>query len=208
MSSLQFHSFTDTEKLVEFSDGLACFELDSLQAIVPTIELSNSSRQNPALRQHQCQWQPWQLSKLIHPKLIHLNFCQLKSFTLVRDQYQPWGIQFSGAIALQPSNFAFTNQEQPIGLMPMLDRAPLVIQFEQPRQLVKIDLVGAKQIIVRVFNRTNQCVGEQHLGQPSFLASGHSDAPVHYEAQLWATEITRVEMVSEAAFLMHRLICG
>lgn len=201
MFSLQFQSstcadtYTDTyaEKLVESPTVFARSEFAQIDILF----------QNAALIQHQCQCQPWQLSGL-----IHLDFCHLRSFTIVRDQYQIWGIQFSGAIALQPSNAAFANQEQSVGLMPLMDRAPLTIQFEQPRQLVKADLVGAKQIIVRVFNQANQCVGEQYLGQPSFLASSGSDAPAHHEAQLWAAEITRMEIGSEAPFLMHRLICA
>lgn len=157
---------------------------------------------------------------------IHLDFSELRSFTQVRDQFRPWGIQFSDAIALQPSNPAFANSEQPIGLMPISQQVPLTIYFNLPYQQVNVGLVGVKQIVVRVFNDAppclkaksvlpcttdkpaEQCIAEQHLGQSSYSSAHNPAAPVRHQVQVQATAITKLEIISEAPFLLNCLICG
>lgn len=202
MVPLQFQPPTQAEKSAESSIVFA-IESDQVLPIVPAFAPLNLLPQSAALLiGHPCQCQQWPSG------LVHLNFCGLQSLTMVRDQYQMWGVRFSGAIALQPSNPAFANPEQPVGLMPSTDRTPLMIYFDQPRQFVQANLVGAKQIIVRGFNRANQCVEEQYLGQSSFLCCPNLDALTRHEVQLWAPEIVRIEIDSEAPFLLHNLLYG
>lgn len=145
----------------------------------------------------------WQLDCL-----IHLDFNELQPFTIVKNQYQPWGMEFDGTIALQPSNPVFADPNQPLGLMPALDGAPLVIHFHQPRQVVSARLTGTQQITVRVFDAANCLVSESRIGQFCYLQSHAADAPANHEMQLQAAEIARVEIASEAPFLLRNLVCG
>lgn len=146
--------------------------------------------------------QSWQ------PCLFHLDFAELPSYAIVRDQYRTWGLEVEGAIALQPSNPAFFESEPAIGLMPMVDRIPLRIYFHQSRQVVSIRLAGAKQIRLRAFDAADRLVDEQQVGQPCYLQGRPSTQPDRYQVQVQAAAISRLEIVSEAPFLLHSVTCG
>lgn len=146
--------------------------------------------------------QPWQ------PCLFHLDFAELPSYTVVRDQYQTWGIRFEGAIALQPSNPAFFDPEHPTGLVPTTDRMPLRIHFQQPRQVMSVCLTGTQQITIRAFDAADRLVNEQQVGRPCYLQRHPSMQPDRYQIQIQATEISRIEISSEASYLLHSMTCG
>jgi hypothetical protein len=149
---------------------------------------------------------------------IQLNFSELQSFEVVRHQYQAWGIEFEQTIALQPSNFAFTDLEQPMGLMPIAHPC-MAIQFHQPRQVIKAKLVGARTILVTAFDAENRIVARCELNQsmpsmPSPLAATQNGfeavsertLPLH-TLYLQANAIARIELTSAAPFMLQRFCC-
>lgn len=141
--------------------------------------------------------------------LIQLDFAEVRPFETVRMQYQEWGIEFDGAIALQPSNPAFTKPNQLVGLAPLVDRLPLTIYFDQPRQLVSAKLTAARQITVKVFDAANRLILKQHLGQAQYLTA-QTVLPIgtEYEMQLQADAIARIEIQSDVPFMLHQLVCS
>ena len=56
------------------------------------------------------------------PTWDKVNFQTLSSFERVSDQYQDWGLQFEGAIALTPSNPSFLSESDKVVLMPATER--------------------------------------------------------------------------------------
>lgn len=149
--------------------------------------------------------QLWEL-----PCLLQLDFAELQAFEVVRDQYQSWGVEFDGAIALHPSHPAFANSEQPLGLMPLNDRLPITIYFDRPKQLVKAKLAGARQVTIRAFDAANRLIYKQHLGQSRYLYASPPLPPIRadHEVQIQAEAMVRVEICSEVPFILWDLICG
>lgn len=140
---------------------------------------------------------------------VQLNFSNLQPFERVQSQYQTWGIAFDGAIALQPSNTAFQILPSSMGLMPSCDRRPLSISFQQTRHWVSACLIGARRITVQAFNTNNQLVAEQHFGQTQYLQSPFalSSPVIQYDIKL-AGAIDRIQISSDAPFMLQNLICG
>lgn len=146
--------------------------------------------------------QPWDLA---NP--VQLNFSELRSFEVVRDQYQEWGIEFEETIALQPSNAAFADPKQPMGLMPIA-HPQMMIQFHQARQFIKATLVGARAIIVTAFDANDQVVIEKYLDcqfEP-IMAELEPMVPLH-ALHLQAENIARIEITSAAPFMLQSLCC-
>lgn len=145
----------------------------------------------------------WQLKSL-----IQLNFQNLPPFTLVQSQYQSWGIEFSNAIALLPSNAAFDHVQ--IGLLPLQARSPLQIHFQQPRQLVNLQLRGAKQIRIRAYDASDRLLQEQQIGVSTYLyGEAVSPSPVlPFEVQVQAPAIARLELIGDSPFLLRQLTCS
>jgi hypothetical protein len=139
--------------------------------------------------------------------LLQLDFSDLPSFSIVRDQYQAWGVVIAGAMAIQPSNPAFIDATHSTGLMPTVDNQPLTIYFQQMRRLASLRLVGAQQITLRAYDANNHLVAEQQVGQPDYRQSRRAvSICARHQVQLAAKEIARLEIHSDAPFLLHGLI--
>lgn len=150
--------------------------------------------------------------QLWEASLIQLNFSELQSFEVVRDQYQQWGIEFEQTIALQPSNPMFDDLEQPVGLMPIAHPF-MAVQFHQPRQIVKATLVGARAMTVTAFDVNNRVLSRHFLDHSApNLKTSASDQPEDemlplHTLHLQAEAIARVELTSAAPFLLRHFCC-
>jgi len=141
--------------------------------------------------------------------LIQLDFSDLPSFTTVRDQYQTWGVAMNGAMAIRPSNPAFTDAKTSAGLMPATDGQPLSIQFQQLRQFASLSLVGAQRISLSAYDAHNNLVAEQQVGRSDYRQSRQTASTcARYQVQLAAQAIARIEVYSDAPFLLVGLLCG
>jgi hypothetical protein len=141
--------------------------------------------------------------------LIQLDFSDLPSFTTVHDQYQTWGVTMDGAMAIRPSNPAFTDAKTSSGLMPATDGQPLSIQFQQLRQFASLSLVGAQQITLSAYDANNQLVAAQQVGRSDYRQSRQTASTcARYQVQLAAKAIARIEVYSDAPFLLLGLLCG
>jgi hypothetical protein len=147
----------------------------------------------------------WQLKSL-----IQLNFQNLSPFTIVASQYQMWGIEFTNAIALQPSNPAFEITQ--MGLLPLKPRSSLQIHFQQPRQLVNLQGVRARQIRIQGYDAEDRLIDDQRLGELTYLQAATppstASTVVPFEMQIQNRAITRIELISATPFLVRQLICS
>lgn len=139
---------------------------------------------------------------------LQLDFSDLPSFTTVRDQYLEWGVAISGAMAIRPSNPAFTDAKRSSGLMPTSDSQPLTIQFQQLQQLADLSLAGAQQITLKAYSHSNHLVAEQQIGQSDYRQTRQTLACIRHQVQLAAQAIARIEICSTAPFLLFGLACG
>ncbi len=143
--------------------------------------------------------------------LVPINFSDLQPFERVQSQYQAWGIEFDGAIALQPSNSAFQLSQASVGLMPSCDRIPLRIYLQQPHHWMSACLIGAKRITVRAFDASQRLIHEQSFGQSHYLQhriAASSAVVISHMMQLQASTIARIEISSDAPFILENLCLG
>lgn len=147
------------------------------------------------------QSQPWELASL-----IQLNFSELQSFEVVRNQYQQWGIEFEQTIALQPSNPAFADSKQPVGLMPIA-HPYMAVQFDQPRQFVKANLAGARTILVTVFDAEDRVIARYDLERDAPNSNSIEPTLPLHTLHLQAATIGRIEITSAAPFMLQSFCC-
>jgi hypothetical protein len=140
---------------------------------------------------------------------LQLDFKDLPSFTAIRDQYQNWGIMVEGAMAIRPSNPAFADAKQSSGLLPIAHHQTLTIRFQQVRQWVSLSLAGAQQITLRAYSAGGDLLAEQQAGQSDYRQL-HQTALTYarHQMQLAVQAIGRIEIYSNAPFLLFDLACG
>lgn len=136
-----------------------------------------------------------------------IDFSDLQPFERVRSQYQAWGIEFEGAIALQPSNSAFNLPEASVGLIPCSDRRPIKLYLQRPYQEIGACLIGAKQITVKAFGANQQLVHQQCFGQTNYLQAqgAASRTVILHNMQLSDSAIVQLEISSDASFMLKNL---
>jgi hypothetical protein len=155
--------------------------------------------------------QSWKLANF-----IQLNFSELRPFEVVHHQYQQWGIEFEQAIALLPSNPAFTDIHHPVGLMPIA-HPYMAIRFHQPRQVIKAKLVGARAILITAFDAENRVVARYDLERcstpnlnwtaPNTTKAAFEPALPLHALHLQAKAITRIELTSATPFVLQCFCC-
>lgn len=97
-------------------------------------------------------------SSLVHPAMsttkttktakatVHLSFNTLSPFERVHDQYRDHGIQFEQAIALSPTNPAFSHYAHPLVLMPTAGHTSLILRFSPSVLHISASVIGLRQI--------------------------------------------------------------
>ncbi|MBF2075152.1 MAG: hypothetical protein IGS50_15525 [Synechococcales cyanobacterium C42_A2020_086] len=138
---------------------------------------------------------------------IQLNFRDLHRFEPVHNQYQRWGVRFEGAIALQPSNPAFAAADTP-SVMPMSPRSLMTIHFQQPQQYIGGILTGAQPIKLWLYGPQEQLLVQQQIGCMSYVYPVAPQAFPKHQFHCSAANIVRVELSSDAPFLLHHFFWG
>lgn len=138
-------------------------------------------------------------------EIIHLDFSELPEFVAVDDQYQPLGIEFEGAIAIQPSNTAFGASPQDKVLIPGADRSSIAVKFLSMTQIVGAWVTATQQIKLTLFDQQNHLIAEQQAGSPHYVQSSLA-SPVSFaqhQLEIFAEDVARAEFSSEAPFVLH-----
>ena len=112
--------------------------------------------------------------ELVSPKLIRLDFEDLQPFERITDQYAHIGVRFSGAIALAPSNPAFTAKSGSQVLMPMGNLMSLNAYFDQPTCWAGAFVCSTRIVVLTAYDRdgnflaqTSTAANNSHLAESS-----------------------------------------
>lgn len=93
-------------------------------------------------------------------KGVRLDLEDLPSFAVVDQQYAPWGVLFSNAVAICPSNPAYPPRSGMMVLLGAPQDGWLEATFLQPVQYVSSFITSSRCTVMRAFNSRNQLVAE------------------------------------------------
>lgn len=139
---------------------------------------------------------------------VHLIFDHLTPFEMVRDQYQAYGVRFEQAIALAPSNPAFSHHANALVLMPTAGHSSLLLHFAQPIQHISASVIGVRQINLLAFNDRDQVVA-RHAGSGERSLHHHADLshPLpRFSLDAIGQGITKVALTSDAPFVVNEIV--
>lgn len=114
-------------------------------------------------------------------KGVRLDLEDLPSFAVVDQQYAPWGVLFSNAVAICPSNPAYPPRSGVMVLLGAPQDGWLEATFLQPVQYVSGFITSSRCTVMRAFNSKNQLVAETKSGalDSSQDSSQRYDQPTH-----------------------------
>lgn len=141
---------------------------------------------------------------------IRLDMDDLQCFEKVRYQFEPWGVIFDNAIALQPSNPAFPTRSGRIVLTGAPDNGWIGAQFRYPVSYVGGFITSSRQISLSAYNANNELVAKAEIPgsnlrddtsifEPNLLLSARGHHIVRVVFQAFDGQLTLDELVYSAA---------
>ncbi|MEB3343031.1 hypothetical protein [Okeania sp.] len=111
------------------------------------------------------------------PSCIHLGLQNLKSFEVINHQFQNWGLSFSNAIAIEPSNPAFG---VPLGVRVIMG-APksglIEITFKYPVKFVSGLITSSRRTVLSAYDQNEELLAEDEMPTSNLLNSNSIITP-------------------------------
>lgn len=123
---------------------------------------------------------------------IRLNLADLKYFEVVERQFEPWGVIFSNAIAINPSNPAFPPRSGSIVLLGAPRNGSIEAKFSQPVHFVSGCVTSSRRTVLTAYDSKGQEIARDRLLAPNLAGSNSSVAP-NSELKVSAEEITQIK---------------
>lgn len=122
---------------------------------------------------------------------IRLDLEDLKCFEVVERQFEKWGVIFSNAIAIQPSNPAFPPRSGNIVLLGSPKNGFLEATFLQPVQYVSGYVTSSRRAVLAAYSIDGQPIAHDELPEAN-LANSNSSIPPNAQLCVTAPNIHRV----------------
>ncbi|MDJ0555189.1 MAG: hypothetical protein QNJ68_12255 [Microcoleaceae cyanobacterium MO_207.B10] len=102
---------------------------------------------------------------------IRLGLTELKSFELVDNQFKYWGVTFSNAVAIEPSNPAFAVPPGVKVLMGAPKSGLIEINFKYPVKFVSGVVTSSRRTILSAYNQNEELLAEDEMPSSNLLNS-------------------------------------
>ncbi len=128
---------------------------------------------------------------VIRPSSVCLNLEDLKCFEVVDRQFHHYGIVFSNAIALQPSNPAYPPRTGTTLLMGAPKSGWLEVAFERPIRQFCCYGTSSLRLLLSAYDNQNNLLVRKSLPKPN-LAGSDSPIPPNAQLEIEVPDISRI----------------
>ncbi len=139
----------------------------------------------------------WEVAELnsnllvIRPSSVCLNLEDLKCFEVVEEQFYHYGITFSNAIALHPSNPAYPPRTGTTVLMGAPKSGWMELTFSKPICQFCCHVTSSQRMLLSAYDHQNKLLARRSLDQPN-LAGSDSSIPPNAPLKLEVANISRI----------------
>lgn len=128
---------------------------------------------------------------VIRPSSVCLNLEDLKCFEVVDHQFHRYGIIFTNAIALQPSNPAYPPRTGTTVLMGAPKSGWIEVAFSQPIRQFCCYVTSSQRMLLSAYDHQNKLIARKSLPKPNLVGS---DSPIPPNAlmKIEMPDITRI----------------
>jgi hypothetical protein len=122
---------------------------------------------------------------------VRLALEELKCFELVEHQFEHWGVTFTNAVAIQPSNPAFSIRSGVTVLMGAPKSGLIEVNFKHPVSFVSGLVTSSRRTVLSAYNRAGNLIAEHELTAPN-LAGFNSPIPPNAKLSVAGSNIYKV----------------
>lgn len=123
---------------------------------------------------------------------IRLNLADLKYFEVVERQFEQWGVIFSNAIAINPSNPAFPPRSGNIVLLGAPRNGLIEATFSQPVNFVRGCVTSSRSTVLTAYDSTGREIARDRLIAANLAGSNSTVAP-NSELKVSGEEIIQIK---------------
>lgn len=116
---------------------------------------------------------------------VRLDLEDIECFTPVGRQYEAWGVQFTNAIAIRPSNPVYAPHSGDQVMLGAPENGWIEATFVQPVQYVSSFITSSRRIVMRAFNHQNQLIAQTEslpASSPGIAASTSANVRLSVKA--------------------------
>lgn len=128
---------------------------------------------------------------LIAPAYVRLALEELKCFELVEHQFEHWGVTFTNAVAIQPSNPAFLIRSGVTVLMGAPKSGLIEVNFKHPVSFVSGLVTSSRRTVLSAYDGGGNLITEDELPAPN-LAGVNSPIPPNTKLSVAGSNIYKI----------------
>ncbi|WP_293359249.1 MULTISPECIES: hypothetical protein [unclassified Microcoleus] len=147
----------------EFDTACRSMDLNGKQTLVATPERSGSGLD---VR-----------SRVSAPGMVRLALEELKCFEVVENQFAHWGVTFSNAVAIQPSNPAFLTVSGSTVLMGAPKSGLIEVSFKYPVRSVAGLVTSSRRTVLSACDIDGNPIVQDEMPAPNLAGSNSPIAP-------------------------------
>ncbi len=200
-------SFADYLDYLSLSSALApMLTQPSTHAQIPSPNSPRQKQVNPVHFENS-HFSQGQTSRNQNGQGLNLSFEELSVFDRVLDQYRGLGVQFEAAIAISPSNPAFSRHTGTIGLMSTRSQAEIVAHFRQPIRQIEASVCCTSSVMMAAYSDNDEVLEQINTEVPKLIpqAGDLLDALPLQSLALTRHSVRKVIFYSDAPFILDML---
>ena len=152
-----------SDGFAEFDTACRSVDLNGKQSVVATPERSGSGLD---VR-----------SRVSTPAIVRLALEDLKCFEVVEHQFAHWGVTFSNAVAIQPSNPAFLAGSEATVLMGAPKSGLIEVTFKYPVRSVSGLVTSSRRTVLSACDTEGNLIVQDEMPAPNLAGSNSPIAP-------------------------------
>ncbi len=144
----------------------------------------------------------------VAPHAVRLALQELKCFEVVEHQFGHWGLTFTNAVAIQPSNPAFLTTHGMTILMGAPKSGVIELSFKYPVRFVSGLVTSSRRTVLSACDLDGTQIAQDEMPAPNLVGSSSAIDP-STELRVTAPNISRITFYAfDGQLVVHDLIFG
>jgi len=144
----------------------------------------------------------------VPPHCVRIALQELKCFEVVEHQFRHWGLTFTNAVAIQPSNPAFLTASGMTTLMGAPKSGQIEVSFEYPVRFVSGLVTSSRRTVLSACDSDGNQITQDEMPAPNLVGSNSPIDP-STELRVKAPNISRITFYAfDGQLVVHDLIFG
>ncbi len=144
----------------------------------------------------------------VAPDCVRIALQELKCFEVVEHQFRHWGLTFTNAVAIQPSNPAFLTASGMTILMGAPKSGLIELSFKYPVRFVSGLVTSSRRTVLSACDLDGTQIAQDEMPAPNLVGSSSPIDP-STELRVKAPNISRITFYAfDGQLVVHDLIFG